>query len=122
MPGWARFGFGQPTGIDLLGEAGRRTALARVEGVRTSKSGWFPGETVIAGIGQGYWVVTPLQLASALATLPATACRYAPRLVMATQAGVNARAACALANPPSGPQLIHNPDDWNVVQPGHARR
>jgi penicillin-binding protein 2 len=62
------FGFGSPTGIDLAGEASgvlpsrawKRAALGR---------DWFPGETVIAGIGQGYWVVTPLQLAHALATL-----------------------------------------------------
>jgi len=36
---------------------------------RQRKQAWFPGETVITGIGQGYMQVTPLQLARATATL-----------------------------------------------------
>ena len=34
-----------------------------------SKEPWYPGETVIAGIGQGYWKVTLLQLARGVAAL-----------------------------------------------------
>ncbi len=63
-----KFGFGRKTGIDLVGE---------VDGLMPSKNwkrshrnqAWFPGETVITGIGQGYMQTTPLQLATATATL-----------------------------------------------------
>lgn len=63
-----KFGFGEKSGIDLVGE---------VDGLMPSKEWkrryrnqvWFPGETVITGIGQGYTQVTPLQLARATATL-----------------------------------------------------
>lgn len=63
-----KFGFGKKTGIDLVGE---------VDGLMPSKDwkkryrkqAWFPGETIITGIGQGYMQATPLQLAKATATL-----------------------------------------------------
>ena len=63
----APFGFGKPTGIDIGGEKSGPAALARVEARRRSRKPadqvWFPGETVNFGIGQGYFLVTPLQLA-----------------------------------------------------------
>jgi len=85
----SQFGFGAPTGIDLGGEiagvlpsrAWKRAQLA---------TEWYPGETVIAGIGQGYWVVTPIQLASALATLAGGGVRHAPHVLAATQYGIDA--------------------------------
>jgi len=110
-------GFGNRTGIDLLGE-GRGILPSREWKATRSKSGWFPGETIIAGIGQGYWNVTPLQLAHATATLAAHGTPYAPRLVRATQAaGVNAPIE-PLLNPPSGPSLIKKPSNWNVIDQG----
>ena len=42
---------------------------------------WFPGETVIASIGQGYMLVTPLQLANATAALATRGKRFVPHLV-----------------------------------------
>ncbi|HBK54806.1 MAG TPA: penicillin-binding protein 2 [Xanthomonadales bacterium] len=63
-----RYGFGEPTGIDLPGEAvGILPSRAWKQAVRNQP--WFPGETVISGIGQGFWVTTPLQLARATAAL-----------------------------------------------------
>jgi penicillin-binding protein 2 len=63
-----KFGFGEKSGIDLIGEkAGlmpsREWKLAQ------KNQAWYPGETLITGIGQGYHQVTPLQLARATATL-----------------------------------------------------
>jgi penicillin-binding protein 2 len=63
-----RFGFGEKSGIDLVGEKSgllpsREWKLAR------RKQAWYPGETLITGIGQGYLQVTPLQLAKATASL-----------------------------------------------------
>ncbi len=82
----ARMGFGQPTGIDVAGERGgimpspawKKTAFSRAE-----QQVWFPGETVIVGIGQGYWTATLLQLAKATALLSTRGDHFRPRLVRA---------------------------------------
>lgn len=111
-----KFGFGRPTGIDLDGESSGILPSREWKAKRYKKP-WFPGETIIAGIGQGYWTVTPVQLAHALATLAGHGVPYAPRLVMATQAGVDAPKE-PLPNPPSGPSVIANPADWQAVVQG----
>ncbi|HEV2682619.1 MAG TPA: penicillin-binding protein 2, partial [Rhodanobacter sp.] len=77
----SRFSFGGKTGIDLLGES-EGVLPSREWKAQHSKFGWFPGETVIAGIGQGYWEVTPLQIGHAVATLAGHGVPYQPRLVM----------------------------------------
>ncbi len=78
---WAgQYGFGKPTGIDLPGEVSgivptnqwKQDALgARI----------FPGEVYQAGIGQGYNVVTPIQLINAYAALANGGTLYKPQLV-----------------------------------------
>jgi penicillin-binding protein 2 len=78
------FGFGQRTGIDLLGET--RGVLPSQEWKRNTykrpeQRKWYAGETISLGIGQGYNSFTMLQLASATATLVAYGERYKPRLV-----------------------------------------
>jgi penicillin-binding protein 2 len=63
-----RFGLGTPTGIDLPSEkpglipdkAWKKKAL---------KQGWYPGETLVNAIGQGYVTATPLQLATMTARI-----------------------------------------------------
>ncbi len=63
-----KFGFGQKSGIDLVGEkSGLLPSRAWKRKARNQP--WYPGETVITGIGQGFMQVTPLQLARATATL-----------------------------------------------------
>jgi penicillin-binding protein 2 len=63
-----KFGFGEKSGIDLAGE---KTGLlpSREWKFEQKKQSWYPGETLITGIGQGSNQVTPLQLARATATL-----------------------------------------------------
>lgn len=79
-----RFGFGRVTGIDLPGE---KDGLLPNSAWKRKRMGmvWFPGETLIAGIGQGYMLATPLQLAHAVAAL-ASGKSYTPRLLAAMQA------------------------------------
>ena len=80
------FGLGTATGVDIGGEqpglvpspAWKKKAF-RQPGARV----WFPGETVISGIGQGYLLVTPLQLAHVAATTAARGQRFQPMLVKA---------------------------------------
>ena len=76
----AQFGFGEKSGIDLLGE--RKGILPSAEW-KKKKQGkvWYPGETLIAGIGQGYMLTTPLQLAVATATLASRGEKIVPRLL-----------------------------------------
>ena len=62
------FGFGQRTGIDLLDEPSGLLPTPEWKKKNRQES-WYPGETIITGIGQGYLLVTPLQLAYATASL-----------------------------------------------------
>ena len=64
----AQFGFGEKSGIDIVGEASGLLP-SRQWKRRVHKEPWFPGETLITGIGQGFNLATPLQLANATATL-----------------------------------------------------
>ncbi len=74
------FGFGVKTGVDSTGE---RPGLlpSREWKRRTQGMPWFPGETLITGIGQGALLVTPLQLANSTAAFAKQGTRYQPRLV-----------------------------------------
>lgn len=83
-----QFGLGQITGIDIVGE--KAGLLPSREWKRQAFSEradqvWFPGETVIASIGQGYMLTTPLQLAQATATLAMRGQRFRPHLVVAIE-------------------------------------
>ncbi len=80
----SRFGFGRRTGIDLTGELGG--VLPSREWKRNNRrEAWYPGETLITGIGQGYFLTTPLQLASATATLATRGLYIHPRVVASIQ-------------------------------------
>ena len=78
------FGYGALTGIDISGEKPgllpspewKKTAFKRKE-----DQVWFPGETVNFGVGQGYLLVTPLQLAHVASMLAARGKSFRPRLV-----------------------------------------
>ena len=110
----SQFGFGAPTGIDIGGEiAGVLPSRAWKRAQLSAE--WYPGETVIAGIGQGYWVVTPVQLASALATLAAGGVHHPPHLLRETQDGIDApRVASALPEPT--PSFVRSPANLDAVR------
>jgi penicillin-binding protein 2 len=80
----AQFGLGEKTGIDLEGESSGLLPSREWKRRRWNKP-WYPGETVIAGIGQGYHLATPLQLAVATAMLANGGIRIEPRLVEAVR-------------------------------------
>ena len=83
-----RFGLGTKTGIDLDSESSglvpskewKRSAFSNRDDKR-----WYHGETVIASIGQGYMLASPLQLASAAAALATRGQRYRPHVVAAVE-------------------------------------
>ncbi|HSD95826.1 MAG TPA: penicillin-binding protein 2 [Sulfuricaulis sp.] len=77
----APFGFGKKTGVDLFNES--EGILPSPEWKAARKQIWYPGETVITGIGQGSILVTPLQLADAMSALANQGVRMKPHLVRA---------------------------------------
>jgi penicillin-binding protein 2 len=96
-----RFGLGSATGIDMLGE--RPGIVPSREWKRNNfrdrdNQRWYHGETVIASIGQGFMLATPLQLASATGALAMRGSRYRPHLVT------------AIENPLTGEREIIDPE------------
>jgi penicillin-binding protein 2 len=86
----ALFGFGTKTGIDLNGES--RALLPSQQWKRAARDlPWYPGETVIAGIGQGFVLATPLQLASATSAIANNGIRMKPHLLLAEEDPLLAR-------------------------------
>ncbi len=125
---WARaFGLGSTTGIDLPHE--RKGLVPDPEWKRTvHKQPWFGGETLNYGIGQGYLLVTPLQMAVATMGIANRGILYRPHLVRQMIAPDGKVLYTAQ------PEVIHrvqaSPAHWNaiiegmvqVVERGTARR
>ena len=112
-----RIGFGAPTGIDIGGERGgimpspqwKKTAFTG-----HSQQVWFPGETVILGIGQGYWSATPLQLATATALLANRGQHFRPRLVRALVDPATGAVEERVPRP-LPPIELKDRDNWEVI-------
>ncbi len=78
---WAhQFGFGAPTGIDLPGEAAGIVPSNEWK-LQTFGQTIFPGETYLAGIGQGYDAVTPIELLDAYCALANGGTLWQPQVV-----------------------------------------
>lgn len=115
----AQFGFGTPTGLDLLGE--NSGVLPSREWKRAQFSEpWYPGETVIAGIGQGFNVTTPVQLANAVATLANGGTRYEPRLLYAAK-HVGNQQADKIQAPVALQVPVNNAANWGLIHAGMRR-
>ncbi len=76
----SQFGFGKKTGIDINGEKSGLLPSSQWKS-RTRNQVWFPGETLITGIGQGFTQVIPLQLAKAVALVATRGKSIQPHLV-----------------------------------------
>ena len=81
----AQFGFGSKTGVDMEGETAGILPSAAWK-MKRFKQPWYTGDTVSVGIGQGYNLVTPMQLAFATATLANNGVAYRPHFVKQIQA------------------------------------
>ena len=80
---------------------------------------WFPGETVISGIGQGYWVVTPVQLAKALSTLADGGIAAPPAPAAGHAQGVDgARSSPRRQAPSRASRSPHDAEDGQAVRQG----
>lgn len=107
------FGVGHPTGIDIRGEeSGLLPGKAWKR--RVHHLPWFPGETLITGIGQGFTLITPLQLAEMTAELGSRGKRYTPHIVR----GIVEPDENKLVVHQAAPQKIismDNPQYWQTV-------
>ncbi len=112
------FGLGGRVGIDTTNE--RPGVLPSTQWKRDAMNQpWYPGETLSAGIGQGYMLATPVQLAVAATALATRGRVFAPRLV----AEVDGVAEAA----PEMPPVQATQEHWQVVQEAmrevvHGRR
>jgi penicillin-binding protein 2 len=113
------FGYGQLTGIDIGGEKPGLLPSPEWKKKAFKKPAdqvWFPGETVNFGVGQGYLLVTPLQLAHVAAVLAERGKSFKPRLVTTVKDGNGAGRAVAIAVNPSVTGVAEA--DWDVVLKG----
>ena len=74
-----RFGIGQKVSLDMFEEAPGLMPSEQWKRA-TRRQPWFPGETLILGIGQGYMQVTPLQLAQATSLIASKGVWHRPHL------------------------------------------
>ena len=81
-----RYGFGRPTGIDLIGETGGILPSPEFKRTRFQQP-WYQGDIVNAGIGQGMWKATLLQLAQATSSVANNGVRHRLHLLRATRQG-----------------------------------
>lgn len=112
-----RFGLGTRLGIDIGGE--KRGLAPSREWKRSAFSRradqvWFPGETVIVSIGQGYLLATPLQLAHATAAVAMRGQRFRPHLGRAVENPLTGERRMAQAET-LPPVELADILDWEVV-------
>jgi len=100
------FGLGAPTGLELPSE-GKGLIPTRTWKEATRGEIWHPGETLVAGIGQGYVLTTPLQLAVMTARIANGGRRVTPRLIRHLAGGhEDAEAPAAIGIPAAHLDLI----------------
>lgn len=110
----AQFGLGVKTGIDIRGESAGLLPSKQWKR-RVYNLPWFPGETLITGIGQGFTLTTPLQLADITAILANEGTMYRPHIVHAI--GEPGNEEVTLQKPRvSGMVVKENPDNWTIIR------
>ncbi len=110
-------GFGQITGIDILGES--RGVLPSTDWKRNTykkaeQQRWYSGETISLGIGQGYNSFTMLQIAHATATIANNGLKMRPHIVREVL-DVETKAPTPVAKEPIG-QLQLSPENLDVIK------
>lgn len=104
----SQFGLGSRVSLDMFEESAG--LMPSREWKRASRrQPWYPGETLITGIGQGYMLTTPLQLAHATALIANKGVWKRPRLLAQSEG----MAPDETDTPPD--VKLKNPDDWNFI-------
>ncbi|AHG40697.1 penicillin-binding protein 2 [Pseudomonas syringae CC1557] len=105
------FGIGQKVSLDMFEESAGLMP-SREWKRATRRQAWFPGETVILGIGQGYMQVTPLQLAQATSLIASKGVWHRPHLAM------EVGNVAPVDEHPMPNIVLHDPNEWNQVNTG----
>jgi penicillin-binding protein 2 len=122
-----RFGFGERTGVDLPSESSGLMPSQEWK-QRRHKSSWYPGDTVNIGIGQGYWLSTPLQLAHATTIMANRGKRLKPHVLRGVRIAKNQEET--VLKPEPFPDVVAESRFWdltiqgmeNVMRPGGTAR
>lgn len=107
-----QFGFGELTGIDLPAE---RAGIVPSPQWKEKHIGqkWYAGDTVVAGIGQGYITATPLQLAAATAIMAERGLRFQPTVLLKLQQPNDI--TTAMQPIAENPVVAKDPKTWEIV-------
>lgn len=99
-----KYGFGEDHSLDVWG-AGSGLMPSRDWKRGRYNQVWYPGETLSVGIGQGYWLATPLQMATAVSVLANDGKWVRPHLAM------------QVGDKPIAPPFENTPDDVKLDNP-----
>jgi penicillin-binding protein 2 len=116
----SRFGLGRATGIDIDGEKTGLVPSREWKERAFSRPGdrvWFPGDTLNIGIGQGYMLATPLQLAHMAATISLRGKSFEPRLVSAIREARTGKVRKLPPQPSTGVDGV-DPARWERIVNG----
>lgn len=107
-----KFGFGQLTGVDLPEEV---PGLIPSPDWKMSTQGypWYTGDTIETGIGQGFFLVTPLQLAQGISIIAERGKRYRPTLLLKSVAQDGTETVPPFIS--ETPVVLKNPNNWEII-------
>lgn len=108
------FGFGKPTGIDIGGEAAGLIPSAQWKREALGQP-WYPGETLIAGIGQGATLVTPIQLVTATAVVANRGRQVRPYLLSEVRDSTSGQLVIKAPDQAGKPIISADNEDWDVI-------
>ncbi len=104
----SKFGIGEKRSLDISEEAAGLMPSENWKRLTRHKS-WYPGETLILGIGQGYMQVTPLQLASATSLIASKGVWHRSRLAL------NIGGQALVDEHPVPNLTLHDPKQWEII-------
>ena len=107
------FGFGRVSGIDISGESSGLVP-SREWKKKARGDSWYPGETLSLGIGQGYALTTPIQLAKATAALANGGTLIKPKLVAKISDAISHEERI-LERVIENKIKINNQDNWSIT-------
>ena len=110
-----QFGFGEKTGIDLPSESSGLMPNQEWKEKRHKRS-WYPGDTVNVGIGQGYWLTTPMQLAHAATIMANHGVRLKPHVLRGVRIAKNQEEN--ILKPEPFPPFKADERYWNIAIQG----
>ena len=108
-------GIGEKTGIDLPDEQAG-IMPSQLWKLKTQHQPWYPGDVISVGIGQGYVVATPLQLARAIGGIASGGVLRRPHVVFPSEITSDQLSAVQSSYPGSGDKTVPlTPENWQII-------